>query len=189
MTKTKKIELLAPAGNLAILKTAVDSGADSVYLGLKEFSARASADNFTLEELEEGVNYAHARSSKVFLAVNTLMSDSEFEVFYPTIAEAVNTGVDGLIVQDLAVLTKLASDFPDVIINCSTQMNVYSADEFMKIAELGANRVVLPRELSADEIENRTSVAAKYGLETEVFAHGAVCICDSQLPVLFLLTV
>ena len=181
MTKTKKIELLAPAGNLAILKTAVDSGADSVYLGLKEFSARASADNFTLEELEEGVNYAHARSSKVFLAVNTLMSDSEFEVFYPTIAEAVNTGVDGLIVQDLAVLTKLASDFPDVIINCSTQMNVYSADEFMKIAELGANRVVLPRELSADEIENRTSVAAKYGLETEVFAHGAVCICASGL--------
>ncbi|MBR4556223.1 MAG: U32 family peptidase [Clostridiales bacterium] len=180
MTKNQ-IELLAPAGNLAILKTAIDSGADSVYLGLKEFSARASADNFTLDELEEGVDYAHARSSKVFLAVNTLMSDSEFEVFYPTIAEAVNIGIDGLIVQDLAVLTKLASDFPDVTINCSTQMNVYSADEFMKLSELGANRVVLPRELSADEIENRTTVAAKYGLETEVFAHGAVCICASGL--------
>ena len=177
----KKIELLAPAGNLEILKTAVDSGADSVYLGLKEYSARASADNFTLDELEEGVNYAHARSSKVFLAVNTLMSDSEFEVFYPTIAEAVNIGVDGLIVQDLAVLTKLASDFPDVIINCSTQMNVYSADEFMKLSEIGVNRVVLPRELSCDEIENRTKNAAKYNLETEVFAHGAVCVCASGL--------
>lgn len=176
-----RIELLAPAGNLEILKTAVDSGADSVYLGLKEYSARQSADNFTFEELEEGVNYAHARSSKVFLAVNTLMSDSEFEVFYPTIADAVNIGTDGLIIQDLAVLTKLASDFPDVIINCSTQMNVYSADEFMKLKELGAKRIVLPRELSCDEIENRTRTAAKYDLETEVFAHGAVCVCASGL--------
>ena len=176
-----KIELLAPAGNLSILKTAVDCGADSVYLGLKEYSARQSADNFTIEELDEGVNYAHARSSRIFLAVNTLMSDSEFEVFYPTIAEAVNVGIDGLIIQDLAVLTKLASDFPDVIINCSTQMNVYSADEFMKLKELGANRVVLPRELSCDEIENRTAVASKYDLETEVFAHGAVCVCASGL--------
>ena len=180
MTKNR-IELLAPAGNLEILKTAIDSGADSVYLGLKEFSARASADNFTLEELEEGCDYAHARSSKIFLAVNTLMNDSEFELFYPTIADAVNIGVDGLIVQDLAVLTKLASDFPDVIINCSTQMNVYSADEFKKLAELGADRIVLPRELSCDEIASRTKTAEKYGLETEVFAHGAVCICASGL--------
>ena len=173
-----KIELLAPCGNLAILKTAIDSGADSVYLG---FSARASAENFTLDELEEGVDYAHARSSKVFLAVNTLMSDSEFEVFYPTVAEAVNIGVDGLIIQDLAVLTKLAADFPDVIINCSTQMNVYSADEFKNLAEIGANRVVLPRELSCDEIATRTKAASKAGLETEVFAHGAVCVCASGL--------
>ena len=176
-----KIELLAPCGNLAILKTAIDSGADSVYLGLKEFSARASAENFTLDELEEGVDYAHARSSKVFLAVNTLMSDSEFEVFYPTVAEAVNIGVDGLIIQDLAVLTKLAADFPDVIINCSTQMNIYSADEFKNLAEIGANRVVLPRELSCDEIATRTKAASKAGLETEVFAHGAVCVCASGL--------
>ena len=176
-----KIELLAPSGNLEILKVAVDTGADSVYLGLKEYSARAGADNFTLDELEEGVDYAHARSAKVFLAVNTLMSDSEFELFYPTIAEAVNIGVDGLIVQDLAVLRKLSADFPDVIINCSTQMNVYSADEFKKLADIGANRVVLPRELSCDEIETRTKIASGYGLETEVFAHGAVCVCASGL--------
>ena len=181
MKTNNKVELLAPCGNLSILKTAVDAGADSVYLGLKEFSARASADNFTLDELEEGVDYAHSRSSKVFLAVNTLMSDSEFELFYPTVAEAVNAGVDGLIIQDLAVLTKLASDFPDVIINCSTQMNVYSADEFKNLASIGANRVVLPRELSCDEIEARTRAASKYGIETEVFAHGAVCVCASGL--------
>lgn len=181
MITKKKIELLAPAGNLEILKVAVDSGADSVYLGLKEYSARAGADNFTLDELEEGVDYAHTRSAKVFLAVNTLMSDNEFELFYPTIAEAVNIGVDGLIVQDLAVLTKLAADFPDVTINCSTQMNIYGADEFKKLADIGANRVVLPRELSCDEIETRTKIAQGYNLETEVFAHGAVCVCASGL--------
>lgn len=181
MITKKKIELLAPAGNLEILKVAVDSGADSVYLGLKEYSARAGADNFTLDELEEGVDYAHTRSAKVFLAVNTLMSDNEFELFYPTIAEAVNIGVDGLIVQDLAVLTKLAADFPDVTINCSTQMNIYGTDEFKKLADLGANRVVLPRELSCDEIETRTKIAQGYNLETEVFAHGAVCVCASGL--------
>ena len=181
MMTTSKIELLAPAGNLEILKVAIDSGADSVYLGLKEYSARAGADNFTLDELEEGVDYAHTRSAKVFLAVNTLMSDSEFELFYPEIAEAVNIGVDGLIIQDLAVLKKLASDFPDVIINCSTQMNIYSADEFKKLSELGAKRVVLPRELSCDEIETRTKIANGYNLETEVFAHGAVCVCASGL--------
>ena len=144
MTKNR-IELLAPSGNLEILKVAVDTGADSVYLGLKEYSARAGADNFTLDELEEGVDYAHARSAKVFLAVNTLMSDSEFELFYPTIAEAVNIGVDGLIVQDLAVLKKLSSDFPDVIINCSTQMNVFTDMDFKSLSELGFSRVVLPR--------------------------------------------
>ena len=176
-----RIELLAPAGNLEILKVAIDSGADSVYLGLKEYSARAGADNFTLDDLEQGVDYAHLRSSKVFLAVNTLMSDSEFELFYPTIAEAVNIGVDGLIVQDLAVLHKLAQDFPDVIINASTQMNIYSADEFKKLSEIGVNRVVLPRELSCDEIETRTKIAKGYNLETEVFAHGAVCVCASGL--------
>ncbi len=181
MITKKKIELLAPAGNLEILKVAVDSGADSVYLGLKEYSARAGADNFTLDELEEGVDYAHTRSAKVFLAVNTLMSDNEFELFYPTVAEAVNIGVDGLIVQDLAVLTKLAADFPDVTINCSTQMNIYGADEFKKLSELGANRVVLPRELSCDEIETRTKAASGYNIETEVFAHGAVCVCASGL--------
>lgn len=181
MTRNNKIELLAPAGNLEILKVAVDSGADSVYLGLKEYSARAGAENFTLDDLEQGVDYAHLRSSKVFLAVNTLMSDQEFEVFYPTIAEAVNIGIDGLIVQDLAVLQKLTEDFPDVTINCSTQMNIYSADEFKKLSELGVNRVVLPRELSCDEIETRTKIAAGYGIETEVFAHGAVCVCASGL--------
>lgn len=177
----KKIELLAPAGNLEILKAAVDMGADAVYCGLGRFNARVNADNFDIYELEEAVDYAHLRSSKVYLTVNTLMNNMEFDEFLPNIAKAVEIGVDGLIVADCGVLAKLAKAFPDVLINASTQMNVFSEDEFYNLSKLGVNRIVLPRELTMDEIASRTAKAAKYGMDTEVFAHGAVCVCVSGL--------
>lgn len=177
----KKIELLAPAGNLEILKAAVDMGADAVYCGLGRFNARVNADNFDIYELEEAVDYAHLRSSKVYLTVNTLMNNMEFDEFLPDIAKAVEIGVDGLIVADCGVLAKLAKAFPDVLINASTQMNVFSEDEFFNLSKLGVNRIVLPRELTMDEIASRTAKAAKYGMDTEVFAHGAVCVCVSGL--------
>ena len=138
----KKIELLAPAGNLEILKAAVDMGADAVYCGLRRFNARANADNLDLNELEEAVDYAHLRSSKVYLTVNTLMNDMEFEEFLPDVANAVEMGVDGLIIADTAVMMKLAKAFPNVLINASTQMNVYSEDEFLNLSKLGVNRIV-----------------------------------------------
>lgn len=177
----KKIELLAPAGNLEILKAAVDMGADAVYCGLGRFNARVNADNFDIYELEEAVDYAHLRSSKVYLTVNTLMNNMEFDEFLPDIAKTVEIGVDGLIVADCGVLAKLAKAFPDVLINASTQMNVFSEDEFYNLSKLGVNRIVLPRELTMDEIASRTAKAAKYGMDTEVFAHGAVCVCVSGL--------
>ncbi len=177
----KKIELLAPAGNLEILKAAVDMGADAVYCGLGRFNARVNADNFDIYELEEAVDYAHLRSSKVYLTVNTLMNNMEFDEFLPDIAKAVEIGADGLIVADCGVLAKLAKAFPDVLINASTQMNVFSEDEFYNLSKLGVNRIVLPRELTMDEIASRTAKAAKYGMDTEVFAHGAVCVCVSGL--------
>ena len=177
----KKIELLAPAGNLEILKAAVDMGADAVYCGLRRFNARANADNLDLNELEEAIDYAHLRSSKVYLTVNTLMNDMEFDEFLPDVAYAVEMGVDGLIIADTAVMIKLAKAFPDVLINASTQMNVFSEDEFLNLSKLGVNRIVLPRELTMDEIASRTAKAAKYGMDTEVFAHGAVCVCVSGL--------
>lgn len=177
----KKIELLAPAGNLEILKAAVDMGADAVYCGLGCFNARVNADNFDIYELEEAADYAHLRSSKVYLTVNTLMNNMEFDEFLPDIAKAVEIGVDGLIVADCGVLAKLAKAFPDVLINASTQMNVFSEDEFYNLSKLGVNRIVLPRELTMDEIASRTAKAAKYGMDTEVFAHGAVCVCVSGL--------
>lgn len=177
----KKIELLAPAGNLEILKAAVDMGADAVYCGLGRFNARVNADNLDLNDLEEAVDHAHLRSSKVYLTVNTLMNDMEFEEFLPDIARAVELGIDGLIIADTAVMIKLAKAFPDVLINASTQMNIFSEDDFYNLSNLGVNRIVLPRELSMDEIASRTAKAAKYGMDTEVFAHGAVCVCVSGL--------
>lgn len=177
----ERIELLAPAGNLAILKAAVDSGADAVYCGLTVFNARINAENLTLGQFEEGVDYAHARSSRVYLTVNTLVSDSEREDLIDTVAKACEAGADGLIVQDLAVLKMLRTAFPDVRINTSTQMNIYSRDQYKALSKLGVNRVVLPRELSMDEISSRVHIAAKYGIDCEVFAHGAVCVCVSGL--------
>lgn len=177
----RKIELLAPAGSLDILKAAVDYGADSVYVGLSKFNARVNAENFDVAQLQQGLRYAHARSSKVFLTVNTLMNDSEFEEFLPQIVAACESGVDGLIIQDLAVMKKLSSMFPDVSVIASTQMNIYSDDEFRKLSEFGVKRVVLPRELTSDEIAKRVRIAARYGMDVEVFAHGAVCVCVSGL--------
>ena len=177
----ERIELLAPAGNLRILKAAVDSGADAVYCGLTVFNARINAENFTLGQFEEGVDYAHARSSRVYLTVNTLVSDIEREDLFETVAKACEAGADGIIVQDLAVLRMLRAAFPDVRINASTQMNIYSRDQFRELARLGVNRVVLPRELSMDEISSRVHIASRYGIDCEVFCHGAVCVCASGL--------
>lgn len=177
----ERVELLAPAGNLKILKAAVDSGADAVYCGLTVFNARINAENLTLGQFEDGVDYAHARSSKVYLTVNTLVNDSEREDLFAAVSKACEAGADGLIVQDLAVLKMLRGAFPDVRINASTQMNIYSRDQFKELSKLGVNRVVLPRELSMDEISSRVHIAAKYGIDCEVFAHGAVCVCASGL--------
>lgn len=177
----ERIELLAPAGNLRILKAAVDAGADAVYCGLTVFNARINAENLTLGQFEEGVDYAHARSSRVYLTVNTLVSDTEREDLFDTVSKACEAGADGLIVQDIAVLKMLREAFPDVRINASTQMNIYSKDQFKELSRLGVNRVVLPRELSLDEISSRVHLAAKYGIDCEVFAHGAVCVCASGL--------
>ena len=175
----RKIELLAPAGNLEILKAAVDSGADAVYCGLPRFNARANASNLSIEELIEGIRYAHLRSSRVFLTANTIMSEDELDSFIPDISELVEEGLDGLIVADIAAIRRFSKLFPGVSITASTQMNIFADDEFRNLSRLGATRVVLPRELSCDEIARRVRLASGYGLECEVFAHGAVCVCVS----------
>ena len=175
------IELLAPAGNLEILKAAVDSGADAVYCGLSAFNARINATNLTLEEFEEGARYCHHRSSRIYLTLNTLLNDSEIDDGVATALNAYEAGCDGILVQDIGLALEIKKRYPMIPLHCSTQMNVFSDGDLKSLSELGFTRVVLPRELSLQEIAKRSKTAARYKMETEVFAHGAVCVCYSGL--------
>ncbi|MBO4459489.1 MAG: U32 family peptidase [Clostridiales bacterium] len=176
-----RLELLAPAGSLDILKKAVDCGADAVYCGLSgEYNARGNAINFTISELEDGIDYAHLKNSKVYLTCNTLLSDSEIDSYLPVLAECGQIGIDAFIIQDLGLL-RLVNDYIGIPVNASTQMNVFGTSEYGALKEYGIRRIVLPRELTMSEIAERARIAESYGLETEVFCHGAVCICQSGL--------
>lgn len=175
------LELLAPAGSIDILKKAVDCGADAVYCGLSgEHNARGNAINLTLGELEEGIDYAHLRNAKVYLTCNTLLSDSEIDSYLPTLAECARIGIDAYIIQDLGLL-RLVNEYIGIPVNASTQMNVFGTSEYGALKDLGVRRIVLPRELSMSEIAARAEIAGSYCIETEVFCHGAVCICQSGL--------
>lgn len=176
-----KVELMAPAGSLEILKSAVDSGADAVYLGVGAYNARMNAENFTFDDLAEGVKYAHYRSSKVYLTLNTLVNDYEFDDAVSSARSAYDLGVDGLIIQDIGLFEKIHEKLPDMYLIGSTQMNIYSYDAMSNLAKLGFSRVVLPRELSVNEIKRRTKAANANNLQTEVFVHGAVCVSCSGL--------
>ena len=175
------IELLAPAGNLEILKAAVDCGADAVYCGLSAFNARINANNFQIDDFREGASYCHYRGSKIYLTLNTLVGDSEIESCIDTAVQAYEAGCDGILIQDVGLLSELHNRYPAIPLHCSTQMNVFSNEDYKTLADLGVKRVVLPRELSLQEIASRTKTAKRYGIETEVFAHGAVCVCYSGL--------
>ena len=175
------IELLAPAGNLEILKAAVDCGADAVYCGLSAFNARINANNFMIDDFRGGASYCHYRGSKIYLTLNTLIGDSELESCIDTAVEAYEAGCDGILIQDVGLMNELHKRYPAIPLHCSTQMNVFSNEDFKALSELGVKRVVLPRELSLQEIAARTKTARRYGIETEVFAHGAVCVCYSGL--------
>jgi len=177
----KKIELLAPAGSLPILKAAVDNGADAVYIGADIFNARINADNFTMEDIAEGCSYAHRRSSLVYLTLNTLVNDDEIESALELASDAYNAGIDAILVQDKGLLELIHRSYPDIPLHASTQMNIYSRDDFSELKRLGIQRVVVPRELSINEIADRVRLAAREGIELEVFAHGAICVCYSGL--------
>lgn len=173
---TDNIEILAPAGDMQCFEAAVANGADAVYLGGKQFSARKSASNFDNTELEYAVDYAHLRGVKVYVALNTLVHDDEIESCFEFIRYCYIIGVDALIVQDLGLVHILRKYFPDFRIHASTQMTVHNSLGVSEAARLGFSRVVLSRELSYEEIK---AVTDKKICETEVFAHGALCMCYS----------
>ena len=177
----KKPELLAPAGSMSTLKAAVDAGADAVYLGLNQYNARMHADNFSWETLREALDYAHLRNSKVYITLNTLIDDDEMMDAVEQALNAYMMGADAFLVQDKGLASYLSEHLPQIPLHASTQMNVYSLTQSEEMNDLGITRVVLPRELSMDEIRARAELFHENDIEVEVFVHGAMCVCYSGL--------
>jgi len=171
-----QMEILSPAGSLATLKAAVNNGADAVYIGGRAFSARKNATNFSNEEIEEAITYAHLYGAKVYVAVNTLVCDDELSEVYDFVKFLYYCGADALIIQDLGVLKTVKEYFPDFEVHASTQMTVHNMDGAILAKELGFKRVVLSRELSFKEIKN---ISENVDIELEVFVHGALCMSYS----------
>ena len=170
------VEILAPAGSFESLTAAVRCGANAVYLGGKYLNARRNAANFSEEELQKAVEYCHERNVKVYLALNTLVSDSEKETAYKAIECACKSDVDALILQDIGLASMVRQVAPDMPIHASTQMSVQSIEGIRILEKLGFSRTVLPRELSEKEIKN---ISAQTDMELEYFVHGALCMCVS----------
>ena len=169
-------ELLAPAGSFAAMRAAFANGANAVYLGGKNFSARAFADNFTLEEIGEAVRLAHFCHGKVYVTLNTLIADEEMADALAYAAELYQAGVDAIIVQDVGLFTLLRRLLPEQPLHASTQMSIHNAPGCALLEEMGAERVILARELSLADMEDIKS-KVRVGLET--FVHGALCVCTS----------
>ena len=171
-----KIEILAPVGNEEMLRAAVFSGADAVYLGFSGFNARTSANNFNADTLKDAVAFCHARGVAVHVALNTTVYGGELPALEAAIRAVAASGADAVICQDLAVATLIDKIAPQLPRHGSTQMSVHSLQGALELKELGFTRVVLARELSMPEVEHITKHC---GIETECFVHGALCMCVS----------
>ncbi len=171
----KKPELLSPAGNFACLKAAIAGGADAVYLGGKNFSARAFANNFDNEQLEQAVRYAHLRGVRIFVTLNTLLNEKEFENALKMADFYYRSNVDALLIQDLGLYYVLKEKYPDFELHCSTQMHVHNLSGVINAKKLGFKRVVLARESDLELIRQ----CCRQGIEVEVFVHGAICVSYS----------
>ncbi|WP_335942270.1 U32 family peptidase [Fusobacterium polymorphum] len=170
------MRIVAPAGNMERFYSAISATADEIYLGLKGFGARRNAENFTVEELKQAIDYAHLRGSRIFLTLNTIMTNREIELLYPTLKDLYNYGLDAIIVQDLGYAEYLHKNFPSIEIHGSTQMTVANYYEINYLKELGFKRIVLPRELSFEEIKE---IRKNTDIELEVFVSGSLCISFS----------
>lgn len=177
--KTNQVELLAPAGNMAALHAAVTGGADAVYLGLETFNARRGADNFTLETLREACDFAHLRGVSIYVTMNTIILPDEVGEALECVRQAYRAGADGFIVQDIGLAAEISRTLPEESLHLSTQMNTHNLAGVRAAARLGAERITLAREVSLDEIALLCAAAAEEGMEVEVFAHGALCVCYS----------
>ena len=175
----RKVELLAPAGDLECLHAAVRAGADAVYLGLGEFNARRNAHNFDLSSFSEVCDWAHLRGVRIYVTLNIEILPSELDRALDFARQAFSAGADAFIVQDIGLACRLKEVLPDAALHISTQMNTHNAAGIEFAWMLGARRVTLARELSVPEVEELAATAASFGMEVETFAHGALCVCYS----------
>ena len=175
----KKIELLAPGGDVEAIKAAVIAGANAVYCGLVNFNARNRASNLSFDDLPGILRLAHQHDCEVFLTLNVVILEQEMVGLIKVLNKLVNTKIDGIIVQDLGVLNVVKKHFPTLKIHASTQLTTHNEGQIKFLAKIGATRLNLSRELNIGEIKSLTSVAHQHGLLTEVFVHGALCVAFS----------
>jgi putative protease len=177
----RKIELLAPGGDIDSVKAAIIAGADAVYCGLKKFNARNRASNISFEDLQGIVRLAHKNSCKVFLTLNIIIPDSEIPALIKLLNRLVNTHVDGVIVQDIGLFYLLSEYFKDLKIHASTQLTTHNKGQIQFLSKLNAERINLSRELNINEIKTLSAIAHKNSVLTEVFVHGSYCISFSGI--------
>lgn len=179
MSGLLKPEILAPAGGGEMLTAAVRSGADAVYLGAKEFSARRGAQNFDVQELKSAAEYCHIRGVKVYLALNIMLKENELEPAFALARDAYNYGIDGIIIQDWGLASALHRLIPGLRLHASTQCSVHSPAALRLLKEMGFTRVVAGREMSSVELKAFCREAERLGIEVEAFVHGALCMAVS----------
>ncbi|MGE5606402.1 MAG: peptidase U32 family protein, partial [Bacteroidota bacterium] len=170
------MELLAPAGDWDALIAALAGGADAVYLGSKAFSARQYASNFDLERLKLATDLLHLHRKKIYVTVNTLISDTEMPEAINLLGQIYNIGVDAVIIQDLGLINLARKYLPELELHASTQMTVHNLAGALFLKKLGIKRIVLARELTKEEVG---AIKRGAGMEVEVFIHGALCVCYS----------
>jgi len=173
-----KLELLAPAGDLEKLKMAINYGADAVYLGGEKFGLRKASKNFSIDELKEGIQYAHDRNKKVYITMNIIPHNEDLVGLEDYIRELYDIGADAVIVSDPGMMTIIKNSVPNMPIHLSTQASVTNYETVMFWYNLGIKRIVLARELSLEEIKEIADRTPE-DLEIETFVHGAMCISYS----------
>lgn len=176
ISNNSEIEILAPAGSYDAFVAAVNAGAHAVYMGVNKFNARTMANNLTIDQYIDAIDYAHKRDVKVYLTLNTLLFDNEIKEALEIVLTLYNAGLDAVIVQDLGIATLIHKIMPDLPLHASTQMSVLNLDQVKYLENLGFARVVLGRELSVEEI---AEISKNTKLEIEIFVHGALCVSVS----------
>jgi len=176
---SRKIELLAPGGDVEAIKAAIVAGANAVYCGLDNFNARNRASNLSFEELNGVLRLAHQYACQVFLTINVVILEHEIKSLVKLLNQLVNTRIDGIIVQDLGVFNLVKKYFPTIDIHASTQLTTHNEGQILFLSKIGASRLNLSRELNLNEIKTLTAVAHQHNVLTEVFVHGSLCIAFS----------